>query len=183
MSSTRSIASSDSLRLAPVMRTASGVPLPSTNRCRLVPSFPRSVGFLPVKAPKNSAEALAVHAAVAPVDALLLPDPLEEGAEEFLPDAPALPVPQPPPAGDAGAAAHLLGEHLPRDAAPQDEDNPRQAGSVIDRGPTPSAGAGLMPREEWCDRFPEFIGDQRLSHGCTSIPVAPSTGIVRCLFL
>ena len=53
MSSTRFIASSDSLRLAPVRRTASGVPLPSTSKCRLVPFLARSVGFLPVRAPQK----------------------------------------------------------------------------------------------------------------------------------
>src|SRR5437773_1016988 len=87
--------------------------------------------------PKNGAEALAVHAAVFPVDALLAADPLEQGAEELLPDAAALPLPQPPPTRNAGATAHLLGEHLPGDAAPQHEDDPGQASAVIDRRSAP----------------------------------------------
>jgi hypothetical protein len=103
--------------------------------------------------------------------------------QELLPDAAALPVPQPSPAGDARAAAHLLREHLPGDAAAQDEDNPGQAGPVLDWGPAPLAGPGLVPREERRDSLPEFIRHQRLSHGCTSVPGAPSAGIVRCLFL
>src|SRR5512135_2509383 len=146
MSSTRFIASRDSLRLAPVMRTASGVPLPSTSRCRLVPFLPRSVGFLPVSTPKNGAEGLAVHAAVLPVDALLLPDPLEQGVQEFLPDAAPLPVPQPAPAGHAGPAAHLLRQHLPGEAALQDEDDAGQAGAVVHRRPAALAGPGPRAR-------------------------------------
>src|SRR5439155_17995336 len=140
-------------------------------------------GFCRSGPPKNSAEALAVHTAVVPVDALLLPNPLEEGVQEFLPDAPALPVPQPPPTGDAGATAHLLGEHLPRDATPQDEDNPGQAGTVIDRRPAPLARPRLMPREQRGDGLPKFVRYQRFGHGCTSRPGTLSTGIVRCLFL
>src|SRR5262249_6867068 len=157
MSSTRFIASSDSLRLAAVMRTASGVPLPSTSRCRLVPFLARSVGFLPVRPPKNGAEALAVHAAVLPVDALLLADPLEQGVQELLPDAAPLPVPEPAPAGHAGPAAHLLREHLPGDAAPQDEDDAGQAGPVVHRRPAPLAGASPVRR-------PERVGDPPLNH-------------------
>ena len=40
-----------SCRLAPLRATPSGVPRPSTTRCRLVPGRPRSVGFGPVAAP------------------------------------------------------------------------------------------------------------------------------------
>src|SRR5215469_2783671 len=37
-----------SCRLAPSMASPTGMPLASTNRLRLAPSLPRSVGFLPV---------------------------------------------------------------------------------------------------------------------------------------
>ena len=37
--------------LAPESLTPSGIPWPSTTKCRFVPSFPRSVGFLPVSSP------------------------------------------------------------------------------------------------------------------------------------
>jgi hypothetical protein len=100
MSSARFIASGDSWRLAPVMRTAGGVPLPPTSRCRLVPFFARPVGFLPARAPENGAEGVAVRAAVVPVDPPLPADPLEEGAEHLLPAAAPLPVPEAAPAGD-----------------------------------------------------------------------------------
>jgi hypothetical protein len=93
--------------------------------------------------------------------------------EQLLPDTAALPIPQATPAGDARAAAHLLGEHLPGDAASQDEDDAGQAGAVIDGRPAAAAGSGLVPREEGFDNFPKFIGDQGTGHGCTSIPGCP----------
>src|SRR5437870_3717652 len=169
MSSTNFSASAPSGRLAPVRRTASGVPLPSTSRWRLVPFLARSVGFGPVSAPKNGAEGLAVHAAMLPVDALLLPDPLQQGVQEFLPDAFALPVPQPAPAGHAGAAAHLLREHLPGDAALQDEDNAGQAGAVVHRRSAAFTGLSPVARQERLDDFPQFVGDKGASHGAPPV--------------
>src|SRR5205085_413530 len=129
----------------------------------------RSVGFLPVRTPKNGAEALAVHAALVPVDALLLPDPLEQRVQELLPDAPALPVPQPAPARHTGATAHFLRQHLPRDAAVQDEDNPGQAGPVIHGWSAALAGLGAMARQEGLDDLPQFVGYKRASHGAPPV--------------
>ena len=50
-SSSRGIARSDSFRWAPVIRTAKGVPFPSTSRWRFEPFSALSVGFLPVSTP------------------------------------------------------------------------------------------------------------------------------------
>jgi len=106
-----------------------------------------------------------------PIDALLLPDPLEQGMQELLPDAPALPVPEAAPTGDARAAAHLLGEHLPGDTAAEDKDDARQASAVVHGRPAALAGPGLVPRRERRDGLPEFVGDQRFGHGSTSQPM------------
>ena len=58
MSSTKFIASSDSLRLAPVMRTASGVPWPSTSKCRFVPFFGPIGGVFAGQYPPKTARKL-----------------------------------------------------------------------------------------------------------------------------
>jgi hypothetical protein len=77
--------------------------------------------------------------------------------EQLLPDAPALPGSQAAPAGHARAAAHLLRQHLPGDAALQDEDDAGQTGAVVHRRPAALAGPGPMAREEWWDDLPELI--------------------------
>jgi hypothetical protein len=91
---------------------------------------------------------------VLPVDALLLADPLEQGMEELLPDAAPLPVPQSPPTGHAGAAAHFLGQHLPGNAALEHEDDASQAGSVVHRRAAALPRAGAVARQQWLDNFP-----------------------------
>src|SRR5512135_3172213 len=52
-SSRSGIARSDSFRWAPLIRTAKGVPFPSTSRWRFEPFLARSVGFLPVSTPQK----------------------------------------------------------------------------------------------------------------------------------
>ena len=50
------------------------------------------------------------------------------------------------PAVITRTAAHLQREHLPRDAAAQDEDDTGEAGTVIDRRSAALAGSGLVAR-------------------------------------
>src|SRR4051812_1219811 len=88
--------------------------------------------------------------------------------EQFLPDPPALPVPQAAPAGDPGAAAHLQGEVFPGDAGLEDEDDAGQTRAVIDGGTAAPAGLGLVSRQEWLDRLPELVRNQGTRHGWTS---------------
>ena len=80
---------------------------------------------------------------------------------ERVPHARLVPVAQPAPAGHAAAAAHLLRQHLPRDAALQDEDDPGQAGPVRHPG-VAALGLGSLGREERLDHRPELVTDQRL---------------------
>jgi hypothetical protein len=74
--------------------------------------------------------------------------------EQFLPYAAPLPVPQAAPAGHAGAAAHLLREHLPGEATPQHEDDAVQAGPVVHRRSAALAGPGTMARQQRLDDLP-----------------------------
>src|SRR5579883_670960 len=62
-----------SLRLAPSTATPIGMPSPSTNRLRLTPNLPRSVGFLPVFFPPEGCLGHApIHRQPGPVDSLQL---------------------------------------------------------------------------------------------------------------
>src|SRR3954452_21340624 len=53
-----------SWRLAPSTASPTGTPLASVSRLRLVPSLPRSVGFLPVRSPPSGALVIAPSGAV-----------------------------------------------------------------------------------------------------------------------
>ena len=55
---------------------------------------------------------------------------------EAVPDLGGLPVAQAAPTGDAGSAAHFLGQHLPRNAALEDEDDAGQGDSDGSSGST-----------------------------------------------
>jgi hypothetical protein len=60
---------------------------------------------------------------------------------QTLPDPGALPVAQPPPAGDRAAAAELTGgQQPPGDAGAQLEDDAGQAGALVDAGSAAVAG-------------------------------------------
>jgi len=118
-----------------------------------------------------------------PVDAPLLPDPPEQGVQEFLPDAAALPAPQPAPAGHPGAAAHLLRQHLPGDAALQDKDDAGQAGAVVNRRAATFAGPGPVARQERLNDLPKFIGYKRTGHGAPPISNYCSLLLYGALFL
>src|SRR5690242_17187617 len=78
-------------------------------------------------------QAGAVERAPAPVDQAGLPEPVEQGVVERLPDAGLLPVAQPAPAAHPAAAAHLLREHLPGNAALEDEEDAGQRRAILDR--------------------------------------------------
>jgi len=81
-------------------------------------------------------QARRIQRAPAPVDQAGSPEAVEQRVVERLPDARLLPVAQPPPAGHAGAAAHLLRQHLPRDAALEHEEDAGQRGPGVDRRTT-----------------------------------------------
>src|SRR4051794_25461595 len=127
-------------------------------------------------------QAGAVERAPAPVDQAGLPEPVEQGVVERPPDAGLLPVAQSAPAGHAGAAAHLLREHLPGDAALQHEQDAGQGGAVLDRRPA-ALRAWRPRREERSEQGPEGVRNQ----GCCHAPVGgkpmaallPSEGSVR----
>ena len=70
-----------------------------------------------------SADEDGVHAGAAPVNKVRRFQPRQQVLVELLPDLRLVPIPQPAPAGHARAAAHLPGQHLPGDAAPENEED------------------------------------------------------------
>ena len=67
-----------------------------------------------------------------PVDLVGLPETLEQDEVQPLPHPGLLPLLQASPASHTRATAHLLGKHLPGDAALRHEDDARESGPVID---------------------------------------------------
>ncbi len=77
------------------------------------------------------------------------------------PDAGLVPVAEPAPARHPGAAVHLVGEHLPRDAGAEYEEDAGERGPVRNAW-TPTARLGRLGRNERFDDVPEVVGQQRL---------------------
>ena len=82
------------------------------------------MGFGPVFFPAaDRPEAPTIHDRPRPVDLVRGVELGQERGVELLPDPGVVPIAEAPPAGHAGAAAHLLREHLPRNAGLQDKEN------------------------------------------------------------
>ncbi|CAA2160588.1 hypothetical protein MBRA_05744 [Methylobacterium brachiatum] len=152
-----------SCRLAPLRQTPSGVPRASVTRWRFVPGLPRSVGFGPVAAPLFGRDSRAVQASPAPADLTRRVQALQQHVMQAAPNARRLPIPQPPPATHAGAAAHLGRQHFPRQPRAQHEQDARECGPVLN-WTTPALRTRPRRRKERSDLIPEIIGEKRSDH-------------------
>src|SRR5829696_8514694 len=94
---------------------------------------------------------------------------------QTLPHPRLLPLAQSSPAGDAGAATHLLGEHLPRDATLQDEDDAGECRAVVHSRST-AFGFGRFVGQQRFYGVPQFVGYEFLSHNS---PLPASAGFDR----
>jgi hypothetical protein len=82
------------------------------------------VGLGPVFFPAaDRPEAPTINDRARPIDLIRGVELGQEYGMELLPDPCVVPIAEAPPAGHAGAAAHLLGEHLPGNAGLQDKEN------------------------------------------------------------
>src|SRR5687767_3285526 len=108
MASTSSSKTIESWVLAAVSTTASGMPLRSETRWRFEPAFPLSVGFLPVFVPPFCRDGSRVQRGSFPIYPVGLSEAIQEDLVQALPHPGLLPLAQASPAGDAGAATHLL---------------------------------------------------------------------------
>ena len=99
----------------------------------MLPALRRSVGFGPVFSPARRADRRTVDHRAGQVS---LAAAVQFGQERFvdpLPHARLLPRHQSAPTDGPGPTAHLARQHVPRDAAAQDEQDARQHGAVGNR--------------------------------------------------
>ena len=131
-----------SVRLAPVTRRATGMPLASVSRCRLVPGLPRSVGFAPrglrlASAPFLPNGALTMHPSAAcqvqssPISPSYCaqqdrPRPLQRSGRDPLAEA----------LVDGGLGSELAGQLGPLAAGAGQPDQPVEDGPVVAAGTT-----------------------------------------------
>jgi hypothetical protein len=144
--------------LAADRRTASGIPVASISRWYLDPGLPRSTGFAPTSSPTPRPHTHAVDGRSGPVDLVVVAQPVQQPMVQGLPHPGLLPVPQPPPAGHAAAAAQLLGrEQPPGHPGPQHLDDAAQHRAVLEPGP---AALGMRRRgwQQRLDGVPDLIG-------------------------
>jgi len=134
------------------------------------PLFLRSTGLGPVSSPPDRSHRPAVDDRPREVDLVGSAKPVQQDAMDLLPHAGGVPVAQTSPARHARAAAHLLGEMLPRDPGLEHEENPGQRSPGRHRL---AAGiqepARLGKRQERLDQFPKVIVQQRFRHGYTCL--------------
>jgi hypothetical protein len=161
---TTASSSMESWVLAAESATARGMPLRSTSRWYLLPGLPRSVGFGPVSSPPLGADAERVEAGARPVELALAAELVEQLVVELLPDAGALPVAQPAPAGDRAAAAKLAGrQQPPRDAGAQLVDDAGKRRAVVDAGS--AAVAAWWRRQQRPDGLPQVVRHEGVGGG------------------
>lgn len=98
-----------------------------------------------------------------PIDPPGVPEAVEQGLVQLVPDPGRLPVAQAAPPGDAGAAAHFPGQHLPWDATLEDENDAGQRRPVWNTG-SATRGAGWFGGKERLDNYPPFVGHEWLLH-------------------
>src|SRR3712207_4771722 len=163
MASTASSRTFESWTLAAEWVTERGMPSRSTTMWRFEPDLPLSVGFLPVFWPPGGGYARRVQRRPLPVDLVSLAQPIQQDSMQLFPHACLVPFLETTPAGHARAASHLLGQHLPRDAALQEEQYAGEGRPVVDAGPA-ALGLGWLFREQRLDHFPHLIGNEFLSH-------------------
>src|SRR5215218_7372280 len=171
MASTASSKTLESWTLAAEWITESGTPPRSTTTWRFEPDLPLSVGFAPVFWPPGGGNARRVQGCPLPVDLVGLAEVVEHRLVEALPHARFVPLLEAPPAGHARAASHLLGEHLPRDAALEHEQDAGERRPVVHAGPA-ALGLGRLLGQQRLDHFPQFVRNEFFSHTFT----LPTTG-------
>jgi hypothetical protein len=89
---------------------------------------------------------------------------VEQELMDAWPDAGTTPGTEAAPTGHAAAAAHLLGEILPRNARFEDEDDAGQSPAIVEKWST----AFWMRRMRWKKQpreFPQMVGQQWTRHG------------------
>ena len=101
--------------------------------CRLLPSFPRSVGLRPVSWPPRGLATLGgVNAGPAPVNLIVLAQLGQQSQMQTIPDALRLPVPGVFASRSSRCQSPVLWQVFPRNAGGENEQNAIERGKIID---------------------------------------------------
>ncbi len=126
--------------------------------------MPRSVGFGPVFSPPGSRYARRVERGTRPIDPVDFTQTVEQCLVEPLPHPGPVPPLEAPPAGHPRAAAHLVREHLPRNARLEHEQDARKSGAIV-HARASTHGFRRLLGQEWFDYGPRFVGYEWFWHG------------------
>src|SRR6202790_2617600 len=138
---------------------------PEEDRGRRPPpstSSPCPAWFFRLQRPLFCRGETAVQKRFAPLQLLALVQLAQKRTPAFQPNAPLLPVSQPPPAG--GGMREFLRQILPASPAPQNPQNPFQYRTVLNPGTTALALFGRLG-EQGRDLLPLRFGQQRTRSG------------------
>src|ERR1700694_2213441 len=144
------------------------------------PSSPRPAWFFRLRSPFFRGSKTAVQKRFAPLQLLALVQLAQKRPPDVQPNAPLLPVSQPPPAGRG--MREFLWQVLPASPAAQNPQNPFQHATVLNPGTTALALFGRLG-EQGRDLLPLRFGQQRTrsghrpSLGAADSPYLPSQKI------
>src|SRR5436853_4894658 len=98
-----------------------------------------------------------------PIDLIVSSEPIQQREVNEIPHARSLPIAQAAPARHPRPAPEFLREHLPRDAAAEDEQNAGETRAIGDARPSAFRPTWWSWQERF-DKIPQRIGKQRRSH-------------------
>ena len=143
---------------APETTKAKGTPFWSTTICRLLPNFPRSVGFFPIFFPfLGSRDRMAIQNLPPPRDPLqilILAQAVCPHFSEYPLSSPLLEIPM-----SRASRVIFSGKHLPLTTCTQDIENPIQDLAWFRGRPSSWPSLRFWLRDEILDFFPELITD------------------------
>jgi hypothetical protein len=111
----------------------------------------------------HRADRTTVHDSSRPINLIVSSEPIQQREVNEIPHAGSLPIPQAAPTRHPRAAPEFLREHLPGDAAAEDEQNAGETRAIGDARPSAFRPTCWSWQERF-DKIPQRIGEQRRSH-------------------
>jgi hypothetical protein len=117
-------------------------------------------------APVHRADATTVHDRPRPINLIVSSEPIQQREVNEIPHARSLPIAQAAPTRHPRPAPEFLREHLPRDAAAEDEQNAGETRAIGDARPSAFRPTWWSWQERF-DKIPQRIWKQRGGHACS----------------
>ena len=111
----------------------------------------------------HRADGTAVHDRSRPINLILSSEPIQPREVNEIPHAGSLPIAQAAPTRHPRTALEFLREHLPRDAAAEDEQNAGETRAIRNTRPSAFRPTWWSGQERF-DKIPQRAGKQRRSH-------------------